>query len=261
MQPKLNKEHTFWWSPRSPLGLNFLRKENAGDLLGPHLVHRILERSRLDAKKIQTNNRLISIGSVLHFARNGDTIWGTGVNGKVDPNLHKFTNLNIKALRGPLTAHFLNSKNIKTPDVYGDPGILTSRFWPKSDNTSGETIYIPHMREVVDTNISSRFKVISPLMKLELFINEIQKASKVISTSLHGIIIAESYGIPAVLVENNSGETLFKYNDYFLGTGRDNVLICKDFNSALNHTPPIPDLKKHQDDLLNSFPYELWMAY
>lgn len=260
MQPKLNKEHTFWWSPRAPLGLNFLRKENAGDLLGPHLIYRILRKAGLNVKKIQKGNRLVSIGSVLHFARNGDTIWGTGVNGKVDPNLHKFTNIHIKALRGPLTAQFLNSKNIETPDVYGDPGILTSKFWPRSNDASGETIYIPHMRELVDPNISSRFKVISPLMNLELFINEIQKSSKVVSTSLHGIIIAESYGIPAVLVENNSGETLFKYNDYFKGTGRDNVLICKDFNSALNNTPSIPRLEKYQDDLLNSFPYQLWTA-
>ena len=258
MQPKFNKEQTFWWSPRSPLGLSFLRKENAGDLLGPHLRHRILGQEGLDIRKIQRNNRLLSIGSVLHFARNGDTVWGTGVNGKVDPTLHKFDHIKIKALRGPLTAQFLNSKNITTPNTYGDPGILTSRYWPRTNSQSGETIYIPHMRENIDASISSRHKVVSPLMKLDLFIAEIQKASKVISTSLHGIIIAESYGIPAVLVENNSGETLFKYNDYYQGTGRDNVYICKDFNSALNHTPRVPILEKFQDDLLSSFPYELW---
>ncbi|KQB51554.1 hypothetical protein AQS70_17705 [Pseudomonas endophytica] len=114
------------------------------------------------------------------------------------------------------------------------------------------------MREKVDPTIAKKYKVLSPLTELNLFISEIQKASKVISTSLHGIIIAESYSIPAVLIENNSGETLFKYHDYFQGTGRDKVHICKDFNSALNHSPPSPNLEKFQDGLLSCFPYDIW---
>ena len=258
MKPKFNRNHTFWWSPPAPLRLNFLRKENAGDVLGPNLINKILKSAGLNIRDIREKSRLLSIGSVLHFAHNGDTIWGTGVNGKIDPSLHKFSDLSVKALRGPLSAGFLNSKGINTPKTYGDPGILTSLFWPSEYESKSETIYIPHMRETVSKHITSNFKIVSPLLKLDEFIREIQKSSKVISTSLHGIIIAESYGIPAVLVENNSGETLFKYNDYFQGTGRDEVHICKDFNSALNHTPPIPDIKRFQDNLLDCFPYELW---
>ncbi|WP_346793949.1 polysaccharide pyruvyl transferase family protein, partial [Klebsiella pneumoniae] len=53
------------------------------------------------------------------------------------------------------------------------------------------------------------------------FTKEIVNSKFVISGSLHGIIIAEAYGIPAIFLDNNSGESRFKYDDYYFGSGRD----------------------------------------
>ena len=41
-----------------------------------------------------------------------------------------------------------------------------------------------------------------------------------VSSSLHGIVIAEAYGVPAVLVASST-EPVFKYEDYYAGTGRE----------------------------------------
>lgn len=49
-----------------------------------------------------------------------DTIWGTGINGKVSEDLHKFEKLDVRAVRGPLTRNYLISKGINCPEVYGD---------------------------------------------------------------------------------------------------------------------------------------------
>ena len=55
-------------------------------------------------------------------------------------------------------------------------------------------------------------------------------SSFVISSSLHGIIISEAYGIPARIIRPDDFfadkfwqyEPLFKYEDYYYGTGRSN---------------------------------------
>ena len=52
-------------------------------------------------------------------------------------------------------------------------------------------------------------------------LNEIAKSKHVVSSSLHGIIAAEALGKPAVLLRcSGNHEPMFKYTDYYLGSGR-----------------------------------------
>ena len=44
---------------------------------------------------------------------------------------------------------------------------------------------------------------------------EKNKAKLVISSSLHGIILAETYGIPAILLMDKVTNNMFKYNNYY----------------------------------------------
>lgn len=253
---KLDKNKVFWWSPKPLWGLKVFQKENVGDLLGPLLVQKILDTRSLIIEDIQ-KNKLLTIGSVMHFANDQDTVWGTGINGKVDVSYHKFNDLDVRAVRGPLTADFLQKRGITVPAIYGDPGILVSDFWPRSEAVQkGKVLYIPHMRE--KEQYQRGMKTLSPLVSLQEFIKEIQTAEKVVSSSLHGVIIAESYGVPACLYESKSGETPFKYEDYYSGTGRSSFKMFDEISLARHYEPEIPDLSPVKSKLLSAFPWDIW---
>lgn len=254
-----DRNKVFWWSPQDKPRFAWLRgtHENAGDVLGPCLVDRIVRQRGLSIHDIR-RPRLISIGSVMHFARDGDTVWGSGINGKAPLSMLQFSRLDVRAVRGPLTAALLRERGLAVPEVYGDPGILTSRFWPRTPGRRGGRVYVPHMREKVSWRIALRARVVTPLQPLERFIDRISEASIVYSTSLHGVIIAESYGIPAVLIRNQTGETAFKYDDYYQGTGRSGVTTFDRFEDALDYRPPPVALGPVQDRLLAAFPFDLW---
>jgi pyruvyltransferase len=251
----------FWWQPRPFLGIKCLQKQNVGDYLGPKLVSAILSAENLKIYN-QTNKRLLTIGSILHFAKDKDAIWGTGLNGKVNPEQHSFSELDVRALRGPLTQEFLIEKGISIPKkiAFGDPGILTSKYFPVDAPKRTKAIYIPHMREKNPTKKlkGSGVEMLSPLLNLTDFLYKLNTAERVITTSLHGVIIAESYGIPAVMLKNNSGENILKFIDYFNGTDRDLPEISKSITGAMNQKPNTPNLQAQQKGLLSTFPYDLW---
>ena len=257
MKPKFDRSKTFWWSPKPKFGLPWLQKENAGDLLGPSIVERLLKERGIDILS-QKRGKLFSIGSVMHFAKDGDTIWGTGINGKMSLDLLQFRTLDVRAVRGPQTAEILTKMGLRVPEIFGDPGILTSRYWPDDGTPKKGPAFIPHMREEVPDSISRRYKVISPLISLDEFIANIRSASEVYSSSLHGIIIAESYGIPAALITNKSGEAPFKYLDYYQGTGRNSLVSFDSAEDVRGNFPNPPNIKQIQDRLIETFPFDLW---
>lgn len=91
------------------------------------------------------------------------------------------------------------------------------------------------------------------------FIDEIVKSEKIISSSLHGIILAESYGVPAILLNEGIDNQLIKYYDWYYSTGRKSVKIANSIEEALSMEPmDLPDLTNMRNDLINSFPYDLW---
>jgi len=78
-------------------------------------------------------------------------------------------------------------------------------------------------------------------------IDLILECDRIVSSSLHGIIAAEAYGIPAEWAVWGSkvigGE--YKFRDYILGTGRP--------EQGPGPLPPIPDLAGLQQGLIAAF--------
>ncbi len=92
----------------------------------------------------------------------------------------------------------------------------------------------------------------------EYFLDELLKAELVISSSLHGIILAEAYGIPAILL-NDHNMRLFKYKDYYYSTGRYEFPIATSVEEALSMVPAeLPHIEKMQKGIIESFPKDLW---
>jgi pyruvyltransferase len=205
-------------------------------------------------------NKLLAVGSIIHMAEEGDCIWGAGVNGKhpnrKDQEFYRFANLDVKAVRGPLTKEFLNSMGIDAPEVYGDPALLLPRLFPefkKAIKPSREYVLIPH---IDDEHLFSEDPcMISCKEDWKEIILAILDSKFVISTALHGIIVAEAFGIPTRYLKVSDGEPLFKYMDYYYGTGRANFQYAKTVKEALKMRGE-PPVQFDEEALLNSFPYE-----
>lgn len=248
----------YYWSPE--------HGENFGDYFSLKLVERITEghvtvfkkpeEFPLDLRKI----KLLAIGSIIHFAGDQDVIWGAGINGK-HPNKkdYSFTNLDVRAVRGPLTRQFLMDHfSIECPEIYGDPALLAPYLFPefkRKKRPSHEYVIIPHISE--ESLFPKADNVIYPSEPWDQVIEKILDSKFVISSSLHGIIIAEAWGIPARLLRMTENEPLFKYEDYYLGTGRPHFHFATSVEEALKMggEPPFEcDLEK----LYDAFPFDCW---
>ena len=74
---------------------------------------------------------------------------------------------------------------------------------------------------------------------------------------MHGLVIAEAFGIPARYIRHSDFEHLFKYEDYVLGTGRSELAYATSFDEALE-MGGMPPARFDSDRIMAAFPYDLW---
>lgn len=192
---------------------------NFGDLLGPLIAKNVLkEVGYKDKLRVERELKVYTIGSVLHFAKDDDVIWGCGKNGKISEASHRFNTLDVRAVRGPLTRQFLLDRGIDCPEVYGDPALLIQRYFPQLQTLPKrrEVGFIAHYND--KKLYRTKLPEISPCEQLEKVLRFIAESEFIVSTSLHGVVIAEALGIESRFVKS-SAEDSFKYRDYLLGTG------------------------------------------
>ena len=216
-------KNIYLWNPRvrrfktNPLSMIPLKKKvnNFGDLLGPLIIRKICKSftPNVKIKEVTCNHSyhkcLFSVGSVIHFAKNNDIIWGSGINGNtLDANKYSFENLDVRMVRGPKTKIFLEKMGIKCPNVFGDPALLFPYIFPayllKSILTPSKlkkVIFIPNLYDIKHFHcVPESIDVVNPRNKIKNILKKISCSSQVIATSLHAVILAESLGIPAKIV-------------------------------------------------------------
>ena len=252
--------NVYYWNPKNNLFLLKVfgrRINNFGDLLGPIIVKKILLEKNIKGKFLYPKNKLLTIGSIFHFASENDHIWGTGINGKVNNNFD-FNNLNIYAVRGPLTREILINRGLKVPEVYGDPGILFGYLFPEYLNLEKKRKYliIPNLNDKEFYKNNLGIKVSLPTNNLRKIIVDIAQSEIIISSSLHGIILADAFGIDSVILKSNI-ENPFKYKDYLIGTGREDFTFAENLEKALK-SKPIEKCNFDYLKLINSFPLHLY---
>jgi pyruvyltransferase len=243
----------FFWKPEGS-HLNF------GDHLARVIVTKLLAaHGHVLEEETAESRRLFAVGSVLHFAEDNDVVWGSGVNGKIDPAQHRFRTLDVRAVRGPLTRNFLMERGIAVPEIYGDPALLLPMLFPErfARHTQSPYVVVPNLHDLKLAQDARMRHIVSPILSWNRCVTEILKGELVISSSLHGIIIAEAYGIPARYLRLSDTENIFKYNDYMLGTGRTAIEPAESVEEALEMggmPPPVFD----PEALLAAFPIDLW---
>lgn len=248
----------FYWDARPRLGFS-----NFGDAMSVSIVERILERSiAITNNPIHGKKKLLAIGSIVNYAIDNDVLWGTGVNGKYSSHSdYHFTNLDVRAVRGPLSRKFLLELGVKCPEVYGDPTLLLPKLFPefqKPSSPSQEYVIIPHYSD--EDLFRGHPNMVSVKEDWKTVVTKILDSKFVISSALSGVIVAEAFGIPArLLVSSNemNTETIFKYSDYYYGTNRYDYRFATSIEEALEmggEPMPICDLER----LLQAFPYDLY---
>lgn len=243
---------------------------NLGDVLALPIVEFMLAKRGIDInKKISKKIHLFTVGSGGLKSFQNTTIWGTGIM-KDDFKGHWYEkywyadhrHLDIRAVRGPLTRDIYLRLGHQCPEIYGDPGILMPLIYqPKIVEKKKEYMIIPQY--VTETEVRKYFPddmIISMNTNdYQSVIDKIVSCKKVYSSSLHGIILAEAYGVPAVFFRGVQAVIDFKYKDYYASTGRFDVPMANNLAEAFSVAPPaIPDLSNLQKGLMNAFPYDLW---
>lgn len=238
---------------------------NFGDYLSKAVVERIINQPVLIYQKTKTKGvrKFLAIGSILSLADDNDVVWGSGIKGggSLTISKYRFKQLDVRAVRGPITRSFLEKNfGIECPEVYGDPALLIPFLFPefkRSKNPTYDYVIIPHYTELSLFPQDKFPNVISTLDPWDQIIKKILNSKFVISSSLHGIVVAEAFGIPARLLRNTPREPLLKFKDYYLGTQRPQFKMARSIEEALEmggEPPIICDLKK----LYESFPFEFW---
>lgn len=243
------------------------RLNNFGDVLGPRVVKLALAEHGIGQESLRSPGpSLFSIGSVLHHADDGDVIWGSGVNGKIEDAAYRWQRLDIRAVRGPRTRAWVQDRyRIDVPEVYGDPALLLFRLGfpvprPKKSRTMA---LVPNFRD--DVRGLPQDALVNPRWPLERVVREIARSEYVVASSLHGFILAEMLGVPVALL-SAATEPPFKYLDYVEGTGRKGIEIFDSVDDAARHARGITG-ESHgvlggwsPEPLLDAFPTDLFRS-
>lgn len=253
------------WNPRRPLFRGRVnwgpRIDNFGDLLGPVVVERVLSERGLSDRSTRSR-RLLAVGSILKLATEGDTLWGIGANGKSLDAKFNFADLDVRAVRGPLTRAFLLEKGIAAPEVFGDPGLLVGSLWDRADlarrGRRRDVTIVPNLHDHPEVARRHGSRVVDPTAPLWKVIGDIAAAEFVVGSSLHGIVVAECLGVPARLV-TSAAEPEFKYLDYFRGSGREATDAAPDVEAAIA-AGGAPAPRWDPKPLLDAFPEDLFRA-
>lgn len=206
----------FWWFPRKA------GKENFGDILTPYLTEKISGKKAVFTHlyhPLKPPTHFI-IGSILANVLPHCIVWGSGILQAKE----QVAQADFRAVRGPMTHKRLNELGYQVPEVYGDPALLLPRYYqPKTEKKYALGI-IPHyvdyeriVHEVQDENV----KIINLFDSIEKVVEDVCSCERIISSSLHGVIVPQAYQIPAIWVKLSnklSGDDI-KFSDYFLSVG------------------------------------------
>lgn len=215
------------------------QKPNMGDLLNKDMLESLFQ---IKVQRVNYNeSNLIAIGSSLSLALYSSKlkvrikqriirifkndpfyIWGTGFisyNAHED-NKFRFRNIRVLSLRGNLSKNRVErilGKKLSIPT--GDGGLLVDRWVGENPPKKYRIGIIPHFKEKDSPIVSEMKKRYSDSVIIDLrnkpidVVKEIASCETILSSSLHGLIVADSFHIP------NKHILLYPYGERMLGDG------------------------------------------
>jgi pyruvyltransferase len=236
---------------------------NFGDDLNPYIFEYLSGRKPEHVKEDSNEDCYILIGSILNWSKSNNICWGAGfaydcgdigLKGK------------IELVRGPFSRKVVLNNGLGCQDEYfGDPAILISQFYKPRIDKKYKLGILPHIvdydrvivnnPDIIKINLKQNYKTI---------INQILSCEKVISSSLHGLIVADAYEIPSAWVEfsDNVIGGGFKFLDYYKSIGVDDpVRLNLRDNTEFNLDNILTKIEKYDnlqlvDNLMKNCPFK-----
>ncbi|SFR90912.1 Polysaccharide pyruvyl transferase [Microbacterium sp. cf046] len=196
---------TYWWDGHP----------NFGDAMTSWLLPTY---GVLPVHRVASRARLAGVGSVLEFLPDDfdGAIWGSGL---IRDEPHPLPRAHALAVRGPLSRERIGAADAV---ALGDPGILVSRHL-RRPAPKWDVGLVPHGHHrsherflALADAAGSRVRVVDVHQEAASAVREIAACGLIVTTSLHGLVTADSFGIPAVWTTLDppleGGD--FKFRDY-----------------------------------------------
>ncbi len=256
-----DKEICLFWARSVP---------NFGDALSLEVVSRLSGAPVFSAPPGNVN--IVAIGSIypwlkFKFRRRFHKIfvWGTGCLSSKG-YLRADNGFDVRLVRGPITAKSMGLKQVP----YGDPGLLADQIYNIDKSTVagriGIVLHVSHYRDISDTDKDYLFSKYYPIdartFEPRKVVEEIATCERIISSSLHGIIVADSFSIPNLALECRATDFL-KFEDYCSGAGSEfsGFISLEDILSGdekIKSFRQVDEVKirKIKSQIISSFPFE-----
>lgn len=234
---------------------------NWGDALNGYLCEKISGKQIIKTSTdiLDSTFRYYCIGSRLESPKSPNyEVWGAGFIKEVSKVVHKPRK--VHAIRGKLSREIYLQNNIECPEIYGDPAMLLKYYYNPVVKKKYDVGIIPHYVDQGSQWVSTvtkhnkNIKIINVLSDTEDFVNQVKQCNIILSSTLHGIICADTYNIPGYWIELSDRVVGngFKFRDYFTSVDRKEVNPIRPkkqdtIESVLNQTSPYEiniDLKK-----------------
>lgn len=212
------------WSRRGN-GLNF------GDELAPYLLTTLSRRPVVYASARTPGTEVfLTVGSVLTRAGRDTVVWGSGMLSQDHPPPARGSK--ILAVRGPLSFEAVTERvGHEEPNVpFGDPALLLGLLFPDKIRPKYKLGVVAHY---VDEKAVSRIvsqkrprgirQISISTDDVDSFVAAIKSCGVILSSSLHGLIVANALGRPAIWAKFSDrvlGDG-FKFRDYGASVGLD----------------------------------------
>lgn len=223
------------------LNLYWHKSINFGDMLSPYLLAKFKGVSIGEINHVEATDerqKYVLTGSILSTPGLINAIvFGAGFINYDDT----FTgsNVDIRGVRGRLTLGKLKTfKEVSKDIIIGDPSYTLPLFYNPEPAKKYKLGIIPHIADFEESYISKTLErsisVIDLRMKdwetitatVERVIFQICQCDRIISESLHGLIVAAAYDIPVSRLFINSGRVVgdgFKYDDYLAVSTKEQI--------------------------------------
>ena len=222
----MKKTYNVYWM----VGKNI---NNFGDILTPY----ILDYYNISYQYTEKENcNLIGVGSIANWAPDHCIVLGSGI-------AYQKISLNKTAqwkfVRGPITRENVIRSGGICPEIYGDAGMLINKFWKESIKKH-DIGFIPHMKEynLIKEKYPNEYVINLNNPDPQQVAGQITSCRNIISSSLHGIIGAHAYEIPAARIKFTKdiikGDDT-KYKDHYASLNLDHKISTLD---SLHFTTP-----------------------